>query len=170
MYNYNEVSPVFYAPGVNFWGVLLPNIFQIAVDPLRTSSRFLIRVKLSVALYGESSIAFRVTRTIGGGAVPINVGTGGINSGNSRMCGVNANSGYWMVPPTYIEVLDHPNTTSQVIYRVEYMTYSPAYGFRLNLPNPGSGQGGDATAVTSVIVVEERAFSEYSQRVATNPP
>lgn len=170
VYNYNEVSPVYYAPGVNFWGVLLPNIFQVVVDPLRASSRFLIRVKLSVALYNESSVAFRVTRTIGGGTVPINVGTGGINSGNSRMCGVGQNTGYWMVPPTYIEVLDHPNTTNQVIYRVEYMTYSTAYGIRLNLPNPGNNQGGDATAVTSTMVVEERSFAEYRQRVATNPP
>lgn len=156
--HYRPMSPDYYAPGVNAWGTI--GVLQLAVTPLRQTDYYKIRVKLSVTILQGSSVAFRIRRLIGGAVTGVfSLGTAGVNQGHSRTAPNGANEpGYWTNPPVYIEVWDYPNTQQTLTYYVEYMTYSPAYGFRLNYVTVG-GQGGDATGVISTMTVEQYQFS-----------
>lgn len=154
--HYLPVSGGLYNTFVNAWVRMLPGVFEVNVTPLRQTDCYKIRVKLSVCILQGSSVAFRVMRLIGGAAAGVfSLGTAGVNQGHSRTAPNGGNEpGYWMNPPVYIEVWDFPNTQQTLTYYVEYMTYSPAYGFQLNYVTVG-GQGGDATGVISTICVEQ---------------
>lgn len=150
--NIRYITPVYY-PGPT-WTQM--TIFDLGVQPLRTSSRFYLRANLSVAWYGTSSIGFRFTRN----GSPIYVGTGGVHQGNARTAPISVNDAYWMPPPCTFEVVDDPGTTGYIVYGIQMLTYSTAgYGFRLNYPSVG-GSGGDATGVCSTFSIQETAFAE----------
>lgn len=158
--HYLPVSGGLYNTFVNAWVRMLPGVFEVSIQPLRQTDYYKIRVKLSVCCLQLSSVAFRVMRLIGGAASGVfSLGTAGVNQGHSRTAPSGGNEpGYWMNPPVYIEVWDYPNTQQTLTYYVEYMTYSPAYGFQLNYVTIG-GQGGDATGVISTICVEQYEYS-----------
>ena len=155
--HYTPYSPVQLSPAVNTWGVMLAGVFQIALNPLRQTSFFKIRVKLSVSIRDGSSVAFRVMRNVAGVNTPFAVSSVGVNRGHSRTAPVANEPGYWMNSPTYIEVWDYPNTTSTVTYYIEHMTYNAAFGYFLNYVTIG-GAGGDATGVISTMTVQEHMF------------
>lgn len=147
-----------YSPPVQYPGPTWTNVnfFSYTIYPKTTSSFIHIRVSLSVAFYGDSSIGFRITRN---GVAYYTNGTSATYSGHARTAPC-ANSPYWMPPPMVMEIIDTPGTTGAVTYAVQCLTYSTGYGFRLNYPSIG-GSGGDATGVISWMSITEYQNGEY---------
>ena len=90
----------------------------VNITPASTSSEFLITLCFRYASNASSDNSCRILRTVGGVSTAVGVHTSNGGLGNIFYAFGNSNSIVYQ--DTSFQVLDSPNTTSQVTYQVQF--------------------------------------------------